>query len=92
MQALYTAFGQVKHSYVPTEFHFVRFIFGVICCGYLSILDLVGLQLDVQISFLFTYNIFIKILYVFRASLYSSPGGLRRTYIYAASGIVTLCR
>jgi len=53
---------------------------------------LVDLQLDAQNSYLFTYNTFIKILYMFRASLCSSWGGLRRNCIYAASGIVTLCR
>jgi len=40
MQDLYTDFGQVKQSYVPTEFNFVRFILGVICCGCLSVLRL----------------------------------------------------
>jgi hypothetical protein len=43
-------------------------------------------------SYLFTYNTFIKILYMFRALPSSSAGGLRRNCIYAASGIVTLCR
>ena len=42
--------------------------------------------------FLFTYNTFIKILYMFRASPCSFSRGLRRNCIYAASGIVTLCR
>ena len=41
---------------------------------------------------LFIYNTFIKILYVFRALSCSSSGGLRRNCIYAASGIVTVCR
>jgi hypothetical protein len=40
MQDLYTDFGQVKQSYVPTEFNFVRFVLDVICCGYLSLLTL----------------------------------------------------
>jgi len=53
---------------------------------------LVDLQLDAQNSYLFIYNPFIKILYMFRALLYSSSGDLRRNCIYAASGIVTLCR
>ena len=35
---------------------------------------------------------FIKILYMFRALPCSSSGGLRRNCIYAASGIVTVCR
>jgi hypothetical protein len=53
-------------------------------------LTLVDLQLDAQNSNLFTYNTFIKILYMFRALLCSSSGGLRRNCIYAACGIVTL--
>jgi hypothetical protein len=53
---------------------------------------LVDLQLDAQNSCLFTYNTFIKILYMFRALPCSSSGGLRRNCIYVASGIVTLCR
>jgi hypothetical protein len=48
------------------------------------------LQLDAQNFYLFTYNTFIKILYMFRALSCSSSGGLRRNCIYAASGIVTL--
>jgi len=55
-------------------------------------ITLVDLQLDAQNSYLFIYNTFIKILYMFRALLCSSSGGLRRNCIYAASGIVTLCR
>jgi hypothetical protein len=51
---------------------------------------LVDLQLDAQNSYLFTYNTFIKILYMFRALPCPSSGGLRRNYIYAASGVVTL--
>jgi len=47
-------------------------------------------QLDAQNSDLFTYNTFIKILYMFRALPSSSSGGLRRNCMYAASGIVTL--
>ena len=56
------------------------------------IFTLVDLQLDAQNSYLFTYNTFIKILYMFRALPCSSLGGLRRNCIYAASGIVTVCR
>jgi len=41
---------------------------------------LVHIQLDAQHFYLFTYNTFIKILYMFRALLYSSSGGLRRNY------------
>jgi hypothetical protein len=55
-------------------------------------LTLVDRQLDAQNSYLFTYNTFINILYVFRALLCSSSGDLRRNCIYAASGIVSLCR
>ena len=55
-------------------------------------ITLVDLQLDTQNSYLFTYNTFIKILYMFRALPCSSSGDLRRKCIYAASGIVTLCR
>jgi len=53
-------------------------------------ITLVDLQLDAQNSYLFTYNTFIKILYMFRAVRCSSSGGLRRNCIYAASGMVTL--
>jgi len=53
---------------------------------------LFDLQLDAQNSCLFTYNTFIKLLYIFRALPCSSSGGLRRNCIYAASGIVTVCR
>jgi len=55
-------------------------------------ITLVDLQLDPQNSYLFTYNTFIKILYMFQALPCSSSGGLRRNCLYAASGIVTLCR
>jgi hypothetical protein len=46
------------------------------------ILALVDLQLDAQNSYLFTYNTFIKILYMLRALPCSSSGGLRHNYIY----------
>jgi hypothetical protein len=46
---------------------------------------LVDLQLGEQNSYLFTYNTFIKILYMFRALTCSSPGGLRRNCIYSVS-------
>jgi len=42
------------------------------------VLTLVDFQLDAQNSYLFTYNTFIKILYMFRALTCSSSGGLRR--------------
>jgi len=52
-------------------------------------ITLVDLQLDAQNSYLFTYNTFIKILYMFQALPCSSSGGLCRNCIYAASGILT---
>jgi hypothetical protein len=55
-------------------------------------ITLVDLQLDAQNSYLFTYNTFIKILYMFQALICSSSGGPRHNCIYAAFGIVTLCR
>jgi len=55
-------------------------------------ITLIDFQLDVQNSYLFIYNTFIKIIYVFRALPCSSVGGLRHNCIHAASGIVTLCR
>jgi len=55
-------------------------------------ITLVNFQLDAQNSYLFIYNTFIKILYMFRALPCSSSGGLRCNCIYAASDIVTLCR
>jgi len=51
-------------------------------------ITLVNFQLDAQNSYLFTYNTFIKILYMFQALPCSSSGGLRRNCIYPASGIV----
>jgi len=56
----------------------------------LKSVSLVNFQLDAQNYYLFTYNTFIKILYMFRVLLCSSSGGLRPNCIYAASGIVTL--
>jgi hypothetical protein len=53
-------------------------------------ITLVDFQLDAQNSYLFKYNTFIKILYMFRALPCSSSGGL--IFIYTASGIVTVCR
>ena len=55
-------------------------------------ITLVDLQLVAQNSYLFIYNTFIKILYMFRALPCSSSEGLRRNCIHAASGIATLCR
>ena len=62
--------------------------------GWLTVhhsISLINFQLDAQNSYLFIYNTFIKIPYMFRALPCSSSGGLRRNCIYAASGIVTLC-
>jgi len=55
-------------------------------------ITLVNFQLDAQNSYLFIYNTFIKIPHMFRALPCSSSGGLRHNCIYAASGIITLCR
>jgi len=65
-------------------------VLGMYMCGNFEVRTLFDLQLDAQNSYLFTYNTFIKILYMFRALLCSSSGGLRRNCIHAASGIVTL--
>ena len=54
-------------------------------------ITVVNFQLDAQNCYLFIYT-FIKILHMFRALPCSSSGGLRRNCIYAASGIVTVCR
>jgi len=73
-----------------TSTYFVLINFVCITVKYeISYCTLVDLQLDAQNSYLFTYNTFIKILYMFRALPCSSLGGLRRKRIYAASGIVT---
>jgi hypothetical protein len=53
-------------------------------------LTLVDLQLDAQNSYLFTYNTFTKILYMFRTLPCSSSGELCRNCIYAVSDIVTV--
>jgi hypothetical protein len=53
-------------------------------------ITLVDLQLDAKNSYLFTYNKFIKILYMFRALPCLSSGGICRNCIYAASAIVTI--
>ena len=46
---------------------------------------LVDFQLDAQNSYSFTYDTFIKILYMFRALPSSSSGGLRRNCVYVAA-------
>jgi hypothetical protein len=53
---------------------------------------LVDFQLDAQHSYLFMYNTFIKILYMFRELPCLSSGGLRRNCIYAASYEVDLLK
>jgi len=62
----------------------------IVFFSFIYLIILVYLQPDAQNSYLFTYNTFIKIFYVFRALPCSSSGGLRHNCIYAASGIVTL--
>jgi hypothetical protein len=49
-----------------------------------SCVTLIDLQLDAQNSYLFIYNTFIKILYMFRALLCSSSEGPRRNCIHEA--------
>ena len=49
---------------------------------WLKSLTLVNFQLDAQNSYLFIYNTFIKILYMFRALPCLSSGGLRLNCIY----------
>jgi hypothetical protein len=53
---------------------------------------LVDVQIDAKNSYLFTYNTFIELLYMFRALPCSSLEGPRRNCTYAACGIITLCR
>ena len=61
--------------------------------GILTVCRLLSCEpVKAQNLYLFTYNTFIKILYMFRALPCSSSGGLRRKCIYAASGILTVCR
>ena len=57
---------------------------------YSACLTLIDFQLDAQSSYLFIYNTFIKILYMFWALPCSSSGGPRRNCVYTASGIVTI--
>ena len=45
-------------------------------------ITLVNFQLHAQNSYLFIYNTFIKILYMFRALPCSSSGGLRRNCLF----------
>jgi hypothetical protein len=78
-----------KVVYVPVTRQNITLLVGWLTVQHRSI-SLVDLQLDAQNSYLFTYNTFIKILYMFRALSCSSSGGMRRNCIYAASGTVTL--
>jgi hypothetical protein len=88
-------FSIITNRWPPTSLQYKACI---VCNSQISwsltfwLITLVGLQLDAQNSYLFTYNTFIKILYMFRALPCSSSGGLRRNCIYAASGINTVCR
>ena len=66
--------------------------YNFILCNFKISLTVVDFQLDAQNSYLFTYNTFIKILYMFRALPRTSSGGLRRNCIHATSGIIILCR
>ena len=56
------------------------------------VITLVDFQLDAQNSYLFTYNTFIRILYMFRALPCSSSGGLRRNCIYMQPLVSSLCK
>jgi len=67
-------------------------IFLMWCHLVFSYITLADFQIDAQNSYLFIYNTFIKILYMFRALPCSSSGSLRRSCTYVAPGIVTLCR
>jgi hypothetical protein len=49
-------------------------------------ITLVDLQLDAHNYYLFTYNTFVKILYMFRALPCLSSGGLRRNCIQSVLG------
>jgi hypothetical protein len=97
-----TCFGELHCSSSGVSQHCIQAI-GICHANYVDCLlvwpgcnscsiTLVDLQLDAQNSYLLTYNIFIKILYMFWALPCSSSGGLRRNCVCAASGIVTLCR
>jgi hypothetical protein len=55
-------------------------------------ITLVDLQPDAQNSYLFTYNTFIKILYMFRALPCSSLGGLRRNCILEDFNKYIICK
>jgi hypothetical protein len=56
------------------------------------LITLVDLQLNAQSSYLFTYNTFIKILYMFRALPCSCSGGIRRNCIYMQPLVSSLCK
>jgi len=56
--------------------------YNFILCNFKISLTVVDFQLDAQNSYLFTYNTFIKILYMFRVLPCSSSGDLHRNCIY----------
>ena len=88
------------HEYSNFEFHnifwnFFRFtqLLKMDLDDWLTVhrsITLVDLQLDAQNSYLFTYNTFIKILYMFRALPCSSSGGLHRNCIYVQPAVSSL--
>jgi hypothetical protein len=87
--------GGLRHNCIHAASGIVtlcRWLYCALVKKELRSITLVDFQLDAQNSYLFIYNTFIKILYMFQALPYSSSGGLRRNCIHAASGIVTLCR
>ena len=85
---------EIKNIWYTVAFCWIFFVNYTMMHGSTNIkrITLVDVQLDEQNSYLITYNTFIKILYMFRALPCSSWRGLRCNYLYAASGIVTLCR
>jgi hypothetical protein len=83
--ALHVSSGTTTHHQERKQLYLLE--------GWLTVhrsITLIDFQLDAQNSYLFIYNTFIKILYMFRALPRSSSRGLRRNRIHAASGIVTL--
>jgi hypothetical protein len=91
LTALHVSSGIIAHHQERLSCNY-SFWFIHVCRCRLLITTLVDFQLDVQNSYLFIYNTLIKILNMFWALPCSSSGGLRRNCIYAASGIVSLCR
>jgi hypothetical protein len=85
LYVLQTAIRTFRGTSEKTKLQFYKYMT-------LKKITLVNFQFDAQNSYLFIYNTFIKILYMFRALPCSSSRGLRRNCTYAASGIVTVCR